>query len=117
MKSGSSLGCVTCDNHRTSHNKSYHELYSIWNSMKDRCLNSKHYAFKDYGGRGITVSEEWLNIDNFLKDMGERPKGLSLDRINNDMGYSKENCRWATWKEQSSNKRPRKTKSKLENYE
>ena len=85
--------------------------------MKDRCLNSKHYAFKDYGGRGITVSEEWLNIDNFLKDMGERPKGLSLDRINNDMGYSKENCRWATWKEQSSNKRPRKTKSKLENYE
>ena len=73
--------------------------------MKNRCLNSRHHAFADYGGRGITVCEKWLNFEGFLEDMGVRPAGRSLDRIDNNKGYSKENCKWATQKEQSNNKR------------
>lgn len=73
--------------------------------MKKRCLNPGHRNFKDYGGRGITVCERWMTFDNFLADMGERPDGLSLDRINNNAGYSSENCRWATLVEQNCNRR------------
>lgn len=79
--------------------------YSIWASMLARCNNSKNYAYNDYGGRGIYVCKEWYDFKNFLEDMGERPEGLTLDRKENDKGYYKENCRWATYFTQANNRR------------
>ena len=81
------------------------KLYKVWSSMKHRCLNTQDKQYKDYGGRGITVSKRWLKFKNFLADMGERPVGMTLDRKNNDRGYMKSNCRWATRKEQQQNRR------------
>jgi hypothetical protein len=72
--------------------------------MIDRCENPNSHAYKDYGARGIKVCQEWHSFDNFIKDMGN-PKGLTIERINNDLGYSKDNCKWATMKEQSRNRR------------
>jgi hypothetical protein len=83
--------------------------YWIWRSMKYRCTNPNNTHYQDYGGRGITVCDRWLeSFENFLEDMGERPEGTSLDRINNNLGYSKENCKWATRTEQANNKRNNK---------
>ena len=79
--------------------------YKTWMSMKDRCYREEHEAFANYGGRGIKVCKRWLKFENFLADMGERPQGMTLDRIDNDKGYSKSNCRWATQESQSNNKR------------
>jgi hypothetical protein len=76
--------------------------------MRTRCYNKKYPFYKDYGGRGIKVCERWLGkngFTNFLNDMGERPSGYSIDRIENDGNYSKSNCRWTTTHVQSRNKR------------
>jgi len=74
--------------------------------MWKRCTQKNRWDYKDYGGRGITICEEWKDFKIFSADMGERPSGLSLDRIDNDKGYYKENCRWATPKQQRGNSRP-----------
>ena len=87
------------------HGKSYAKVYAIWAAMKNRCNNPNDKHYKDYGGRGITLCEEWLKFDNFLQDMGEPPDRLQLERIDNDKGYSKYNCKWATAAEQCRNKR------------
>lgn len=79
--------------------------YNSWTSMKNRCLNPHHRSYKNYGGRGVTVCKEWLDFSVFLEDMGERPEETSLDRIDNNKGYFKENCRWATLSSQQRNKR------------
>jgi hypothetical protein len=81
------------------------KTYHSWDDMIKRCNNPKNKYYKNYGGRGISVCERWLRFENFLEDMGKCPKGLSIDRINNNRNYYKENCRWATTKEQNRNKR------------
>lgn len=81
------------------------KIYRIWAGMKTRCLNENHSRRKDYGGRGITVCDEWLTFENFYKDMGNCPKGKSLDRIDNNGNYCKSNCKWSTPKEQANNRR------------
>ena len=73
--------------------------------MKQRCTNPKHPQAKDYSERGITFCDEWVTFKGFLGDMGERPEGLSLERIDNEKGYSPSNCIWATSKEQNDNRR------------
>lgn len=89
----------------------YNTTYWAWAAMKDRCKNKNHKSFKDYGERGITYDPAWEVFENFLKDMGDRPQGLTLDRIDNNGNYCEGNCRWATPTEQSLNKRtdPRNT--------
>lgn len=78
--------------------------YRAWNDMKKRCLNPTNKVYPRYGGRGITICERWLTFVNFLADMGERPDGLSLDRIDNNGNYEPGNCRWATWSQQMLNR-------------
>lgn len=84
--------------------------FGSWVAMKTRCLNSKHPTYTEYGGRGITICEEWLDFENFITDMGKRPTPKhSIDRMNNDGNYEPSNCRWATPSEQNYNRRPRKS--------
>lgn len=84
--------------------------YLSWCSMMSRCFNKNRKRYKTYGAVGITVCKRWCNFDNFLTDMGNRPKGKTIDRIENDKGYSLENCRWATYLEQTINSKTAKLK-------
>lgn len=79
--------------------------YHSWNSMMGRCYNPNAAGYKNYGGRGLKVRERWHKFENFLADMGDRPQGMTLDRIDNDGNYGPGNCRWATAKQQLHNKR------------
>jgi hypothetical protein len=79
--------------------------YHSWEQMKQRCLNPKATRYPSYGAVGITICSQWMEFASFLKDMGERPKGTTLDRINPYGNYEPTNCRWATYKEQSNNQR------------
>jgi hypothetical protein len=85
--------------------------YISWTAMKSRCFDPRHPYYADYGGRGITVCEEWLSFEGFFADMGERPPGKTLDRWpDKDGNYEPGNCRWADAKQQTHNRRPRRTK-------
>lgn len=99
------------------HGKKRTPEYAAWRSMKARCLNPDHPAYACYGARGITVCERWMSGEDglvgfqcFLADMGERPaKGYTLDREDNEGNYHKDNCRWATPKQQARNRRSNRT--------
>jgi hypothetical protein len=81
-------------------------VYNAWMNMRDRCLNQNRPSYVYYGGRGITICDRWLDsFENFLADMGEPPDGYELERVNNELGYSPENCVWANRKTQCRNTR------------
>ncbi len=79
--------------------------YKSWQEMRARCSNPQHTSYPNYGGRGISVDSRWQQFEQFLQDMGVRPEGMSLDRCNNERGYSKDNCKWSDRYEQNSNRR------------
>lgn len=85
------------------HGMSKTRIYSVWCSMINRCTNPKASRYARYGGRGIKVCKRWQKFVNFYADMGDGQKGLTLERIDNDKGYSKGNCCWATRKQQQEN--------------
>lgn len=91
--------------HGLARRSNRHPLYPIWQSMKQRCENPTAQAYYRYGGRGITVCKRWSkSFTAFLEDMGPRPEGYTLERINNDRGYGPRNCTWATRQQQYANR-------------
>ncbi len=110
LRSGAtkSCGCLRREvsaGARFTHGQIRTTTYNSWRAMLNRCRLVKNNMYYLYGGRGITVCERWMKFENFISDMGARPEGCFIDRINNDGNYEPSNCRWATAKEQSRNQR------------
>lgn len=108
-KTTQSCGCLQKERARkanTTHGKRSLRVYNIWNDMVSRCKNKNSIEYKRYGSKGINVCLDWNKFEKFYKDMGDPPTSKhSIDRIDNDRGYLKENCRWATSKEQARNRK------------
>lgn len=117
LRGSKSCGCLQRERASESnitHNKYKHKLYFTFHAMLQRCQNPNDTKYMDYGGRGITVCDRWNpkaggSFESFLEDMGERPEGMSLDRIDNNGNYCKDNCRWADLSTQNINQRRKKT--------
>ena len=110
LRSGAtkSCGCLAkeCSAERSvTHGMTGSVEHRTWTSMLSRCRNPKDHNFRNYGARGIRVCDRWTKFENFFADMGKRPNNCSLDRIDNEKGYGPDNCRWAVFVEQASNKR------------
>lgn len=108
LRSGTSRSCGCLQKERassakTTHGKRRSRIYNIWRGMVDRCQNPKCLAYRDYGGRGITL--DFVSFEEFYREMGDPPTGMSIDRIDNERGYAPGNCRWATMRVQTRNKR------------
>lgn len=108
LRSGASTSCGCLTRERAVQANSRHghgrkrstgrasATYNSWRGMVRRCTNPADSSYEFYGGRGITVCDRWMQFENFLADMGERPPGMEIDRKENDKGYEPDNCRWAT---------------------
>ena len=99
------LATISCGCAKKKHGYSKSPSYVSWNAMIQRCTNLNNPSHKNYRGRGVKVHNRWRKFENFLEDMGERPSGTSIDRINNNGDYEPGNCRWSTQREQTSNTR------------
>jgi hypothetical protein len=106
-----SCGCLNKERSKkanTTHGMRGTSTYQTWADLIKRCNNPKNTGFKNYGGRGIKVCKEWLRFEKFFKDMGEKPANLTIERVDNNKGYYKGNCKYATSTEQNRNQRIRK---------
>jgi len=113
LRAGKSKQCSTCHNRENAqkniqHGRHKDPVYAVWQSMIQRCINPKANFYSRYGGRGIKVCEKWLKFESFIEDMGERPEGMTIDRINNDGDYEPSNCRWVSHKENCNNRSNKK---------
>lgn len=104
---GKTRACFTCSRNTHGHYSDGRASPTVksWEGMKDRCVNPSNQAYPYYGGRGLGFDPRWADFGAFLSDMGVRPEGCTLDRVDSDKGYCKDNCRWATPEEQQNNKR------------
>jgi len=120
LKAGRRQRCAACQTTRAHDATRTHgegnrvtPEYETWRQLRGRCLNPRNVGYRNYGGRGITVCARWASYENFLADMGRRPPGTSIDRIDNNAGYSPENCRWASLTVQAGNRRNNHTLTAL----
>lgn len=110
LRSGrvNSCGCLHQELRKqlsTKHGFKHSDVYAVWENMRQRCYNKNRKDWKNYGGRGIIVCQEWHSIENFVADMGPPPHGYTLDRIDVNGNYEKQNCRWVTRSVQNRNRR------------